>query len=266
MAGFAFRYRANGGQPTVREFPSRNGGFAKGDIANFEDGGVDIGVTGDSGLLGAALEIRDGDRSSLPSVRVVVDADAVYGVEDPYARTAGTTLDLTGGSGAQGVGPSRNGEFSVVADCPAGEETLVQIHAGKHHTRELDDGPRPVGGELNAALARAVVRYYRDHFGRGPTKAQAFYRGTVIVVLLNDTMTKAERSLAAAGKIEAVMQLREAFQESMRNELAQTVERLVGSKVVAFMSSNHIDPDMAAEIFVLERPVQGEPTGAAARD
>jgi hypothetical protein len=38
----------------------------------------------------------------------------------------------------------------------------------------------------------------------------------------------------------------------MREDLISAVERLTERKVIAFMSENHIDPDMAAEIFVLE--------------
>jgi hypothetical protein len=36
-------------------------------------------------------------------------------------------------------------------------------------------------------------------------------------------------------------------------QLRGGVEQITGRKVVAFMSANHIDPDMAAEVFVLEQ-------------
>ena len=38
----------------------------------------------------------------------------------------------------------------------------------------------------------------------------------------------------------------------MREEAVAAVEQLIGRKVIAFMSTNHIDPDLAVEIFVLE--------------
>ncbi|CAN5604091.1 hypothetical protein BH20ACT19_BH20ACT19_00870 [soil metagenome] len=37
----------------------------------------------------------------------------------------------------------------------------------------------------------------------------------------------------------------------MRNSLSAAVEDVLGRKVIAFMSANHIDPDLAAEIFLL---------------
>jgi uncharacterized protein YbcI len=49
-----------------------------------------------------------------------------------------------------------------------------------------------------------------------------------------------------------VLDMRHKFQEAMRPELVGAVEELTGRKVVAFMSDNHIDPDMAAEVFILD--------------
>ena len=38
----------------------------------------------------------------------------------------------------------------------------------------------------------------------------------------------------------------------MRDDLVKVVEDAIDRKVIAFMSTNHIDPDMAVEVFVLE--------------
>jgi hypothetical protein len=47
---------------------------------------------------------------------------------------------------------------------------------------------------------------------------------------------------------------------TMRDDLVAIVERCTGRTVAAFMSANHFNPDLAAEIFVLES-VTEEPTG-----
>jgi uncharacterized protein YbcI len=113
--------------------------------------------------------------------------------------------------------------------------------------------PRPLlGGELNAAISNAVVRIHAQYVGRGPTKAQTFYRGPVVMTLLEDSMTKAEHSLVEAGKLETVMRMRHEFQRTMQDAMVSEVERLTGRRVRAFMSDNHIDPDLAAELFVLD--------------
>ena len=53
-----------------------------------------------------------------------------------------------------------------------------------------------------------------------------------------------------------MLQLRYDFQLAMRDDLTALVERQLKRKVIAFMSQNHIDPDLAVEIFVLE-PAEG---------
>jgi uncharacterized protein YbcI len=257
MAGFEYAYRLDGGEPTVREFPNRDGRVSVGDLVSFRDGAIEPATTGNGALIGAARDVSETGHNG-PVAFVVVDPDAVYAVGDTFARVSGAPLDITGSSGAQGVGPSVAAQLSVVADSGAEDVTLVRVSAGKYRAPPPEDSERHTGGELNAAIARAVVRYHREHLGRGPTKAQAFYRGSVIVVVLSDTLTRAERSLASAGRIDAVLEVRSAFQEAMRDDLAAAVEQLTGCRVIAFMSTNHVDPDLAAELFVLDRPVPGE--------
>jgi uncharacterized protein YbcI len=113
------------------------------------------------------------------------------------------------------------------------------------------------GGALNAAISNAVVGLLSEYVGKGPTKARAIHSGKLVLCVLEDTMTKAERSLASDGKEDFVLSMRHAFQETMREDFVAAVERLTGRKVVAFMSSNHVDPDLAAELFVLDEPITG---------
>ena len=46
--------------------------------------------------------------------------------------------------------------------------------------------------------------------------------------------------------------IRRCFQITMREDLVNRVEELTGRKVIAFMSDNHIEPDMGVEIFILQ--------------
>jgi len=118
--------------------------------------------------------------------------------------------------------------------------------------------PGSMEGELNAAITRAVVRVQSQYLGRGPTRAQTFYRGPVVVTVMENAMTKAEQSLVADGEIDTVLGMRQKFQRTMRADLVSEIERLTDRKVVAFMSGNHVDPDLAAELFVLDRAVAGQ--------
>jgi uncharacterized protein YbcI len=110
----------------------------------------------------------------------------------------------------------------------------------------------PGRGSTASAISNHVVRLLADYTGRGPTRAKTVISGDLVTVVLADTMTKGERSLAQDGKADLVLQVRHEFQRTMREDLVAGVEMLLERKVIAFMSSNHIDPDMAVEVFVLE--------------
>jgi uncharacterized protein YbcI len=106
----------------------------------------------------------------------------------------------------------------------------------------------------NAQISRAHVRLFHEYTGRGPTESRTTIDRSLVVCFLSDLLTKGERSLIAAGKSAAVMEMRRSFQEAMREDLQAEVERVTGRKVVAFMSANHLDPDHAVEAYVLDRP------------
>src|SRR4051794_4754835 len=113
-------------------------------------------------------------------------------------------------------------------------------------------------GELKLALCNSVVRLHKQHFGKGPTKARAYYDGDVVTVVLRDVYTRAELTLLGGGREASVLRQRWELQEVVRNEFIAEVERLVGREVIGFFSGNQAEPDMSVEVFVL-----GETNGAS---
>lgn len=109
--------------------------------------------------------------------------------------------------------------------------------------------PPTVG--LGAAISNAVVRLLSDYTGRGPTKARTYINDDFIAVVLQDTLTKGERSLVRDGKTDLVLDSRKAYQQTMSKDLIAAVEQLTGRTVYAFLSDNCTDPDIAVESFVL---------------
>jgi uncharacterized protein YbcI len=108
-----------------------------------------------------------------------------------------------------------------------------------------------VDGSVLASISRAVVRIVHEYTGRGPTKARTSIRDDVVVVMLQETLLKAEQTLIRDGKDRAVVEMRRTFQQTMREDLAAAVETLTERKVIAFMSDSHLDPDYSVELFVL---------------
>jgi uncharacterized protein YbcI len=110
------------------------------------------------------------------------------------------------------------------------------------------------GGTDNASreISRAMVALYKEHVGRGPTHARTFLEDDLVLVVLEDTMIRAEKTLAEEGEEGLVRGVRQVFQGKFRDDANSIVERAVGRKVRAFLSDHAIDPDIAVEVFVLD--------------
>jgi uncharacterized protein YbcI len=123
---------------------------------------------------------------------------------------------------------------------------------------------RPMLGETSADISNAVVRIMSEYTGRGPTKARTHINECLVTVVLHDTLTKGERSLVRGGHRDLVLANRRAYQDTMRPSLTSAVEKITGQRVIAFLSDNHIHPDIAIESFLLAPAVAGPKRGGSA--
>jgi uncharacterized protein YbcI len=131
-------------------------------------------------------------------------------------------------------------------------------------TADTEQGRSPQSS-LYVAISNAIVRLLREYTGRGPTKARTTIRDNVVVVMLEQSLTKGEQILVMKGRADNVLVLRREYQEAMRDESSAKVAELTGRDVIAMMSANHLDPDLAAEIYVLDGPPDYSLVASAAK-
>jgi len=108
------------------------------------------------------------------------------------------------------------------------------------------------------AVGNAITKLHREHYGRGATTTRTLYQRDYVVCFLEDIYTPVERTLIEAGKHEDVKHTRQSFQMVMRERFAEVVEEITGRTVIQFMSQVCFEPDMAAEVFVLEPAPGGD--------
>jgi uncharacterized protein YbcI len=116
-----------------------------------------------------------------------------------------------------------------------------------------------VSGSKAAAISNLTVRLLSQYTGRGPTRARTFLNDDLVTIVLQDTLTKAEIQLVENDHSELVLSTRKTFQDIMGDELTAGVEQILQRKVIAFLSANHIDPDIAIESFILAPSEQRAP-------
>jgi uncharacterized protein YbcI len=102
-------------------------------------------------------------------------------------------------------------------------------------------------------LTNAMVRIYKEGFGRGPTKARTNYAGPdTLVATIENSLTASERKMLALDEHQRVREIRLFFQHASEADFTGTVEEITGRKVRAFVSGMDTHRDVAAEVFYLE--------------
>ena len=74
-------------------------------------------------------------------------------------------------------------------------------------------------GPHGLAISNLVVRLLSEYTGRGPTKARTHFNDNLITVVVQNLLTKGERSLVRDGKADLVLETRRAYQLTMRDGL-----------------------------------------------
>ena len=122
----------------------------------------------------------------------------------------------------------------------------------------------PSRTSLRNAISNAMARIKRESYGKGPSRTRTYVYDRIIFSVLDDVLTPVELAFKLGDRTALVRRTRLAFEDIMTKAFTGQIERLTGARVLAYHSQIVFDPDMAIEIFVLDRPPQG--AGAAAID
>ena len=106
-------------------------------------------------------------------------------------------------------------------------------------------------GEMRATISNEIVRLQAEYYGKGPTKAKTYIVEDLVVVVLEESFTRAEKTLAERGEREAIQHIRRRFQQQMADSFTSIVEQATGRKVRAFLSETNIEQDVSVETFLL---------------
>jgi len=110
-------------------------------------------------------------------------------------------------------------------------------------------------------ISNAMVRLYKEAFGRGPTKARAQFAGhDTLVVILENSLTVAERNLVAMGEHQRLREARLFFQYALEDQFRAIVEEALGRRTLAFVSGIDTTRDVAMEVFTLDGDADEDPS------
>ncbi|HEX4518935.1 MAG TPA: Na-translocating system protein MpsC family protein [Gaiellaceae bacterium] len=102
-------------------------------------------------------------------------------------------------------------------------------------------------------ISNGLSKLHREFYGRGPNSVRTVFGHDHVVTFLEDIYTPLERTLVEGNEIPAVVEVRRAFQRTMKDKFITVVEEATGRTVRAFLSEVSVAPDISVEVFVLER-------------
>lgn len=126
-------------------------------------------------------------------------------------------------------------------------------------------GARPtlnaVPSTLTAGLVRdhlstALVKFYREVFGRGPERTTTYRFEAGYVTFLRDMLVPHERTLVLRGRADLVCEARMAIREAERERLIAEIQLLTGRPVLHDSFQFQPERNLAIELFWV-------PTGSA---
>jgi uncharacterized protein YbcI len=106
-------------------------------------------------------------------------------------------------------------------------------------------------GEMRATISKEIVRLQAEYYGKGPTRAKTYIVEDLVVVVLEESFTRAEKTLAERGEKDAIEHIRRRFQQQMADDFTSVVEQATGRKVRVFLSETNVEHDVSVETFLL---------------
>jgi uncharacterized protein YbcI len=118
---------------------------------------------------------------------------------------------------------------------------------------QSDLGYRERQGLELQEVTNAMVRLYKELFGRGPTKARSNYAGpNTLLATIENSLTPAELNLLELDEHQRVREIRMFFQHASERDFVGSVEQITGRKVRAFVSGVDTARDVSSEVFYFE--------------
>jgi uncharacterized protein YbcI len=110
-----------------------------------------------------------------------------------------------------------------------------------------------IGDELLDAVTAEMVVFHEHYHHRVPVTAKTLLLGDeVLICVLGGIYSDVEKTMIELQRGTLVQQVRSAFQVAMQHKFIAAVERLSGREVLAFVSDQHVGPDIEIELFMLK--------------
>ena len=100
-------------------------------------------------------------------------------------------------------------------------------------------------------ISTEIVRLQAEYYGKGPTRAKTYFVEDLVVVVLEESFTRAEKTLAERGERDAIQHIRRRFQQQMAESFTSVVEQTTGPQGPDVPVRDRHRHDVSVETFLL---------------
>lgn len=112
-------------------------------------------------------------------------------------------------------------------------------------------------GQIEAEISQAILKFEKEHIGRGPEEIRTFVVADMIVVRERGVLTPAEIHLATTSEgTELIKQFRACLVENSRMLLSSMVKTITSREVVALHSDVCTNSGERVLVFCLDDDVE----------
>ena len=126
-------------------------------------------------------------------------------------------------------------------------------------SRDRQDDRDPSRRHDNSLLDRIStesVRVQKEAFGKGPSHAKSYMFDDLLMVVMRDSLTTAEKTMLGFGQADLVRNFRQQFHNAMTDRLIAIIEEMTHRKVLTYQSQILFDPDLVVQLFVFDRAAE----------
>lgn len=118
-------------------------------------------------------------------------------------------------------------------------------------------------GELEADISQAVIRFEKDHLGRGPLETRAFIIEDMVLVRLKKVLIQAELKIAESATTDRgrylIKQFRQELIEQGRPILEAELQSLLGVELVSLHTDISTRTGERIMVFTFDRRIPHRP-------
>jgi uncharacterized protein YbcI len=131
----------------------------------------------------------------------------------------------------------------------------------KEDAMSTEDANPGLPGEERQALLRDIstqmAAMQKSAFGKGPVGAKSYLFDDLLLIVMREGLTVAEKTMLGFGRQDLVREFRQQFENEMTSRIVGMVEDLTERKVLTYQSQVMFDPDVIVELFVFDRATDG---------